>query len=99
MGSAIQTFGSQITDRKDLSLWGVTLPQFQARFSRDAGHRGAQKGTTDNSETGVSDHVWSLEEIIGLIDWPAIKHGGLYADCGIDHRTAAAQSYRKMLSE
>jgi hypothetical protein len=35
MGSVIQPFGSQITGRADPLLWGVTLPQFEARLSRD----------------------------------------------------------------
>jgi len=35
MGSAIQPFGSQTTGRADPLLWGKTLPQFEARFSRD----------------------------------------------------------------
>jgi hypothetical protein len=34
-GFCIQPFGSQITGRTDYLLWGVTLPQFEARFSRD----------------------------------------------------------------
>jgi hypothetical protein len=34
-GFGVWTFGSQTTGRTDPLLWGVTLPQFEARLSRD----------------------------------------------------------------
>ncbi len=28
---------------------------------------------TPAMESGVSDHVWSIEEIVGLLDWAAVQ--------------------------
>lgn len=30
---------------------------------------------TPAMEAGVSDHVWSVEEIVGLLDWAAARPG------------------------